>query len=129
MLERATVVSRIKENKTFAFCSECGFKVNLPNLERSDIGTDSSVWLQREEATARLRSTYEQHLSRVKGYRRGWAPPRCYLSFAPEQSKDAQILISDLQEAGIYIVKEAAQVQSSDYVILLDCPKYQELFD
>ena len=129
LLERATVVGRIKEKKTFAFCAECGDRVNLPDLERSDIGTDSSTWIQREEATARLRSTYEQHLSRIKGYRRGWATPRCYLSFAPEQENYAQKLISDLQEAGIYVIEEAAQVDSDDYVIVLDTPKYQRLFN
>ena len=129
LLERATVVGRIKENKTFAFCAECGDKVNLPDLQKSDIGTEASDWLKLEEATARLRSTYEQHLSRVKGYRRGWATPRCYLSFASGQENDAQKLTSDLQDAGIYVIEEVAQVQSDDYVILLDSPNYQRLWN
>ncbi|MDJ0902761.1 MAG: GTP-binding protein [Xenococcus sp. MO_188.B8] len=129
LLERATVVSRIKDKKTFAFCAECGDKVDLPDLEKSDIVTDVPDWLKREEATARLRSTYEQHLSRVKGYRRGWATPRCYLSFAPERKNYAKKLISDLQDAGIYVIEKASQVQSDDYVILLDSPDYQRLWN
>lgn len=127
-LERATVISRLKENKDFAFCAECGSKINLPNLEKSDIGIASSDWLKREESTARLRSTYEQYLSRVKGYRRDWTTPRCYLSYVPAQGTYAQRLISDLQDAGVYLITEASQVQSDDYVILLDTAAYQQLW-
>jgi small GTP-binding protein len=127
-LERATVVSRIREGKTFAFCAECGGRVDLPNLDKSGIGTGASDWLQREEAAARLRSTYEVYLSNVKSYRRGRATPRCYLSRAPGEENCAADLIHYLQDAGVYIIEEAAQVQPDDYVVVLDTLAYQRLW-
>jgi hypothetical protein len=75
-----------------------------------------------------LRSTYEAHLARVKGYRRGWAAPRAYLSQAPGQEAYAKKLTHDLQDAGVYIIEEVAQVQQDDYVVVLDTPAYQHVF-
>jgi hypothetical protein len=127
-LERSTVIARLRDAKNFAFCAECGSKVNLPNLEKTDIGTDASGWLKREEAAAKLRSTYEQYLSRVKGYRRDWATPRCYLSYASGQESYAQKLIHDLQDAGIYIVTDISTVRADDYVLMLDTSDYRTLY-
>ena len=127
-LERATLIKRIREGKTFAFCAECGNKVDLPELDRPGIGTEISWWLQREEAEARLRSTYEEYLSRVKGYRREWATPRCYLSHAPGQETYVEKLMHDLQDAGVYLIEEATQVQPDDYVVVLDTPAYQSAY-
>ena len=124
-LERATVISLIRENQTFAFCAKCGSKIDLPELDKPGIGTGASVWLQREEAAVRLRRTYEAHLSRVKGYRRGWATPRCYLSCAPGQENGAKELVHDLKDAGVYIIENPAHVQPDDFVVVLDTPAYK----
>lgn len=128
-LERATVVKRSREGKTFAFCDECGSRTDLPNFGRpATIGTGASVWLQREEAVARLRSTYEVHLTRVKSYRRAWSMPRCYVSRLPEEAARAEKLVHDLQVAGVYVLEQAAQVQPGDFVIILDTPDYQKAY-
>ncbi|PSB27786.1 TIR domain-containing protein [Stenomitos frigidus] len=125
-LERTTVTKRSREGKTFAFCEECGSKVDLPAAQPASIGTSASSWLQREEAIARLRNTYETHLSNVKGYRRQWAAPRCHLSYVPAQETWAKIFQHDLRDAGIYLVSDVAQVQPDDYVVVLDTPAYQQ---
>jgi hypothetical protein len=92
-LERATVIKRVREGKRFVFCEECGDKTDLPNFDQlQTIGIGASPWLQREEAAARLRSAYEVQLTKVKGYRRGWATPRCYVSHLPEQAAWAEKL-------------------------------------
>jgi small GTP-binding protein len=127
-LERATVIRLIRESKTFVFCAECGGKVDLPKLEKPGIGTGASIWLQREEATARLRSTYESHLSRVKGYRRERATPRCYLSRAPGEENLAEDIAHDLKDAGVYIIEYPNQVQPDDYIVILDTPDYQRIW-
>jgi hypothetical protein len=128
-LERATVIKRVHEGKRFVFCEECGYKTNLPNFDRlQTIGIGASPWLQREEAAARLRSAYEVQLTKVKGYRRGWATPRCYVSHLPEQAAWAEKLLRDLRDAGVYVLEQAAQVQSDDFVVLLDTPAYQKAF-
>jgi hypothetical protein len=127
--ERATVVKRVREGKRFVFCEECGDKTELPDFDKpSTIGVAASPWLQREEAAARLRSAYEVQLTKVKGYRRAWAAPRCYLSRLPEQAAWGETLTRDLREAGVYVVEQAAQVQPDDFVIVLDTPAYQKAF-
>jgi small GTP-binding protein len=127
--ERATVIKRVREGKRFVFCEECGEKTDLPDFDKpSTIGIAASPWLQREEAAARLRSAYEVQLTKVKGYRRTWAAPRCYLSRLPEQAAWGETLTQDLREAGVYVVERAAQVQPDDFVIVLDTLAYQKAF-
>ena len=127
--ERATVIKRVREGKHFVFCEECGEKTNLPSFDKPQtIGIGASSWLQLEEAAARLRSTYEVQLTKVKGYRRTWAVPRCYLSRLPEQAAWAKILIQDVREAGVYVVEQSAQVRPDDFIIVLDTPAYQRAF-
>ncbi len=127
--ERATVVKRVRENKRFVFCEECGEKTNLPSFDQPQtIGIGASPWLQREEAAARLRSAYEVALTRVKSYRRSWATPRAYLSRLPEQAAWADKLCHDLNDAGVYVVEQVAQVQPEDAFILLDTPAYRHAF-
>lgn len=128
--ERATVIKRSRGGKTFAFCDECGSRTDLPDFgQPQTIGTGASLWLQREEAVARLRSTYEVQLTRVKSYRRTWSVPRCYVSHLPEQSAWAEKLVHDLRDAGVYVVEQAAQVQPDDLVVLLDTPNYQKAYE
>src|SRR5205085_11150701 len=115
--------------KRFVHYEECGDKTDLPNFDQPQtIGISASSWLQREEAAARLRSAYEVQLTKVKGYRRTWAVPRCYLSHLPEQVARAEELIHDLRDAGVYVVERAEQVQPDDFVIVLDTPAYQKAF-
>jgi small GTP-binding protein len=128
--KRATVVERVRERKPFMFCDECGDKITLPDFDKpQSIGIAASPWLQLEEAAARLRSAYEVQLTKVKGYRRGWAAPRCYISRLPEQAVWAEKLVRDLRDAGVYVMEEAAQVQPDDYVVLLDTSAYQRAFN
>ena len=127
--ERATVIKRVREGKRFVFCEECGEKTSLPDFDKPQtIGIGASPWLQREEAAARLRSAYEVQLTKVKGYRRTWAVPRCYVSHADEQAELAAKLTHDLRDAGVYVVEQAAQVQADDFVVILDSPAYQKAF-
>jgi hypothetical protein len=127
--ERATIIKRVREGKRFVFCEECGEKTGLPNFDQPQtIGIGASLWLQREEAAARLRSKYEVQLTSIKSYRRGWAAPRCYVSRMDEQSEWAKELIKDLRDAGVYVVEQAAQVQPADFVVVLDTPAYQKAF-
>ncbi len=127
--KRATVIERVREHKPFMFCDECGDKITLPDFDRTQtIGIGASLWLQREEAAARLRSAYEVQLTKVKGFRRNWAVPRCYVSHHPEQAAWAKELIHDLRDAGVYVVEQATQVQADDFIVVLDTPAYQKAF-
>lgn len=124
-LQRATVTQLSREGATLAYCAKCGSPTPLPTVQQPSIGTSASPWLQREEAIARLRKTYETYLSNIKSYRRSWAAPRCYLSYVPEQKSWIKQLIHDLQNAQVYLVSRADQVQPDDYVVVIDTPAYQ----
>lgn len=127
--ERATVIKRVREGKRFVHCEECGAKTDLPDFDKPQtIGISVSLWLQREEAAARLRSKYEVQLTSIKSYRRGWATPRCYVSGVDGQSEWTKELMKDLRDAGVYVVEQAAQVKPDDYVVVLDTPAYQKAF-
>jgi small GTP-binding protein len=127
--KRATVVERVRDGKPFMFCDECGDRITLPDFDRpQSIGIGASQWLQREAAAARLRSAYEVLLTKVKGYRRNWAVPRCYVSHVPEQAAWAKELVHDLRDAGVYVVERPAQVRPDDFVVVLDTRAYQRAF-
>jgi hypothetical protein len=120
----------VREGKRFVFCEECGDKTDLPDFAKPQTtGIGASLWLQREEAAARLRSAYEVQLTRVKSYRRAWSIPRCYVSYLPEEFGWSEKLVHDLRAVGVYVVEQAAQVQPDDFVILLDTPNYQKAYD
>lgn len=125
--QRSTVVKRIREGKEFLFCDECGARVALPEIEKPQaLGAQVGRRVRRAEALARLRSTYEAHLVRVKGFRRDRTPPRCYLSHLPEQSARASQLTRDLRDAGAYVIEDGAQVGEDDFILLLGTPAYRE---
>jgi hypothetical protein len=126
--ERTIVVNRIREGKRFLFCAECGARVSLPELEKPVIDLQDAPWIRREKALARLRSTYEAHLVRVKAFRRDRAAPRCYISHLPEDSAWVRQLAHDLQDAGVYLLQGREQVESVDFVITVDSRRYQESF-
>lgn len=127
--ERATVLKRLREKKDFVFCDECGERIELPRLAaQKDIGISASPWLQRQEALARLRSSYEVEVTRVKSYRRDRAQPRCYVSRLPSEAAWADKLIADLRDAGVLVIEQPGQVQAEDIVLLLDSPEYQAAF-
>jgi hypothetical protein len=86
----------------------------LPDLERPPLGFEVPDWLKREEAMARLRNTYETNLVNVKGYRRGWAAPRCYISHSKEQNELVEGLVHDLADAGVFVIKEASKIETND---------------
>jgi small GTP-binding protein len=127
--KRDSVMEAARERLPSLYCYRCGKQTALPNFDRPPtIGIDASPWLQREEAAARLRSAYEVQLTKVKGYRRGWETPRCYVSHLPAQEAWAEELIHDLRDAGVYVVEQAAQVRPDDFVVVVDTPAYQKAF-
>ena len=127
--KREAVMEAVREGLPSLYCYKCGKQTDLPSFDQPQtIGIHASPWLQREEAAARLRSAYEVQLTKIKGYRRGWATPRCYVSYLPEQTTWAVDLIRDLRDAGVYVVEQANQVETDDFVVVLDTPAYQKTF-
>ena len=128
--ERATVVKRLREGKKFVFCEECGAKINLPDIEKPlAFGARDSRWIQREERLARLRSLYETHLVRIKGFRRDRVAPRCYISHMPEQASWVSQLEHDLRDAGVFVLENRAQIQANDFILMVGATAYKRAWD
>lgn len=127
--KRSTVIERVRDNRLFMFCDECGDKVLLPDLDKPQtIGIGGSPWLQREEAMARLRSFYAKQLTNIKSYRRGWATPHAFISHLPEQNLWAEKLIHDLRDAGVFIIERKEDIRPENFVIMLDTPAYRKAY-
>lgn len=77
---------------------------------------------------ARLRSSYEKHLTNIKSYRRGWASPRVFISRLPEQNQWAEKLIHDLRDAGAFVIEKPEDLKAEDFAIILDTPAYRRAF-
>jgi small GTP-binding protein len=118
--QRATVVNRVREGKSFLFCEECGEKIALPMLEEPlALASGASVQVRRNEAAARLRSSYEVYLGRVKGLRRDRTAPRCILRFAPEQSQVVTKVTRDLRDAGVHVLDSTEDLKTTDFMVLM----------
>lgn len=123
--ERTTVVKRIRDGKAFLHCEECGERIALPEIEKPLVlGARDARLVRRAEALARLRSTYEAHLVRVKGFRRDRAAPRCHISHAPEQAAWASQLARDLRDAGVYLPEEPGRALDDDFLVVVGTPDY-----
>jgi small GTP-binding protein len=127
--ERSTVVKRIREGKKFLHCEECGDRIDLPDIEQQPTADAQEVdWIRREEALARLRSAYETHLTRVKGFRRDRAAPRCYVSHLPAQAEWVARLTDDLRDAGVHVLTDLADLTGDDPILIADTLAYQQSF-
>ena len=120
----------MREGKKSIFCYECGAKTDLPDTEaKSDFGFETPDWLKREEALARLRNAYEANLVNVKGYRRGWETPRCYISCIGVQIEFADRLAHDLADAGVFVIEDASKVDANDNIIIVDSDAYKKAWE
>ena len=127
--KREAVMEAVRECLPSLYCYKCGRQTDLPTFDQPQtIGIGASPWLQREEAAAHLRSSYEVQLTKVKSYRRDRTAPRCYVSRVDQQSEWAKEFMKDLRDAGVYVVEQASQVQTDDFIIMLDTPAYQKAF-
>ena len=128
--ERATVIKRLRDQKDFLCCEECGERITLLKFEQPlSLGERDLQSINRAEALANLRKSYEMHLSRVKSFRRDRVSPRCFISCLPDQSDWITQLASDLRNAGVYIVENCTQVKSDDFILLLKTPDYSQAWN
>src|ERR1017187_7203555 len=125
--ERASIVQRRREGKSFVFCGECGLKITLA-ADDSPLQFGEGVLHQvaRQEALARLRSAYEANLARIKAFKRDRAAPRCYLSRAGGVDQLLSELLRDLRDAGVYVVERSQDLAEGDFVLAVWTPARRE---
>jgi small GTP-binding protein len=108
---REEVVRRVREGRPALYCSNCGDKISLAGIGEvvMPVRSDGGV-VEREQATADLRTRYEAALVTVKSLAKQAMKkrPTCFISYAwgepaHEQWVEKQ-LATDLLNAGIEVI-------------------------
>jgi small GTP-binding protein len=127
--DRATIMRMLRDGAKTMFCAKCGVKISLGELyEPVEIGARVLAQVDEEEAVARLRNKYEVFLARVKSFRSDRRTPRCYVSYAEEQSSWSMLLIRDLQDAGV-VVLDPTEIHRDDFIIIIGTPDYVDAME
>lgn len=111
VINRAVVRERLSAGASFAFCSECGEKTPLPNVDEPiQLTKRQADEVEANRRAADERSIFEQVLFRLKTHvtEQKLAVPECFISYAwgtPEHELWVERhLASDLQKAGVLVV-------------------------
>ena len=109
--ERNQVVRRIKDGKSFIFCSECGEKISLPRVTTEIALTPhDQKKLDQQQNLANMRTAFEAALTYIKGFIRDRDEiniPNCFISYAWGEIKHENWvarLAKDLENAGIDVI-------------------------
>jgi small GTP-binding protein len=112
-LARTVVSEQLAKGRSFAHCSNCGTRIELPAQERLDkrvvvVGREVGGELLEEQAIAMRRAAFEAAIVRIKrNSGQAASPPKCFVSYAWGESKHEQWVIRlamDLKKAGIDVV-------------------------
>ena len=79
----------MKEEKTFAFCNDCGEKLVLPTMaEPIQLTREVAAEVEVQRRTAEQRSRFEQAIFRVQAYvaDQKIPPPECFLTDCRDES-------------------------------------------
>ncbi|MBE8471235.1 TIR domain-containing protein [Streptomyces justiciae] len=127
--DRTVVIGALRDRLGTMFCSRCGERIALPDLDGPvALGEEDSRLVGTDRAAARLRGAYETRLVRVKSFRADRAVPRCYVSHLPEDAEWVAQLARDLRDAGVLVVEEAGDVQDDDFVLAVVTRAYAREF-
>lgn len=148
--ERHIVIRRIQEGKTFLFCDEDAEKLSLPKVtERIALSPENRALVVRDEALAKLRTTYETALSSVKRLVHAsgqQAAPTSFISYAWGDSTHAhwvQSLADDLCQAdfdvvldqwdnaaiGASITRFISRIEQCDFILAIGTPSYRQKYE
>jgi WD40 repeat protein/GTPase SAR1 family protein len=108
---REEVIRKVQDKKKAMFCSECGRKISLAGVEEIlPPGRGGVERIEKEHATAELRTRYESALVAIKSLARTRRKkrPTCFISYAwgvreHEQWVEKRLAI-DLRNAGIEVI-------------------------
>ncbi|NUO40657.1 MAG: TIR domain-containing protein [Streptomyces sp.] len=123
--DRTVVIGSLREELRTMFCSRCGERIALPEIEGPvALGAEDNRIVGKERAVARVRSAYETRLVRVKSFRADRAAPRCYVSHLPEDADWVALLTRDLRKAGVLVVEDVEDVREDDVVLAVVTSEY-----
>jgi small GTP-binding protein len=146
-LNRGVVREQIAKGKDFAFCSQCGDKIVLPNSNKPiQLTKEQADEVEAGRRVADQRSRFEQVLFRLKSYvtEHRIAPPECFISYAwgnPDHEQWVERnLATDLQKAGINVILDkwenrrigssiarfVERVEECDQIVVVGTPLYRQ---
>jgi small GTP-binding protein len=147
LLDRSVVRQRLKDEKTFAFCNECGAKLTLPTMEEPiQLTREEQAEVETQRRAAEQRTRFEQAVFRVQAYvaEQKITPPETFISYAwgvPEHERWVEKrLATDLQKAGINVVLDrwensrigssilrfVERIEDCGHVIVIGTPLYRQ---
>jgi len=148
--ERVEIIKRIKQQKSFLFCGECGEEITLPPaiVEKPSVRGRAETLAQDQQA-ANQRTEFETALTQLKGLIRNRdpqrTPPSCFVSYAWGVDKHERWVARfarDLQNADVHALvdrKDNAKIGSSittfvnqieqvDFVVVVGTPEYMSKY-
>ena len=150
LLERSVVRQRIKEEKGFAFCNDCGERLSLPTMaEPIQLTLDVKAEVDLQRRAAEQRTRFEQTVFRLLAYtaEQDISPPATFISYAwgtaDQERWVEKRLAPDLQKAGIDVILDrwhntiigssiarfVERIEKADRIIMIGTPLYRHKYE
>jgi hypothetical protein len=150
LLDRSVVRQRLKEEKTFAFCNDCGKKLSLPVMaEPIQLSREVQTEVTSQRHAAEQRTRFEQAIFRVRTYvaEQKTTPPETFVSYARGVAEHERWvekrLAPDLQKAGINVLLDrwhnaqigasvgrfVERIEKSDRIVVIGTPAYRRKYE
>lgn len=148
--ERSEIAKRLKAQKAFMFCGECGGKIAfLSQREEQHLSAVTRETLEREQVSALERTVYAKALVWVKSYLRGRGQgkvPLVFISYAwgvETQERWVKKLAMDMQDAGIEVILDdwdnstlgssvsrfISRIEHCDFIVVVGVPLYLDKYE
>jgi hypothetical protein len=85
LLDRSVVRQRLRDEKAFAFCNDCGERLALPKMaEPIQLTREAQAEVESQRRAAEQRTLFEQAVFRVQAYvaEQKVTPPETFISYA-----------------------------------------------
>jgi small GTP-binding protein len=146
-LDRAVVRERLRGNKSFAFCPECGENLVLPKADEPiQLTQTQQRKVDEQRWFAEQRTRFEQVVYQLASYveSQSAARPECFISYAwgdREQERWVEKnLATDLQKAGIKVLLDkwensrtgssimrfVERIEECDHIIVVGTRQYRQ---
>jgi hypothetical protein len=146
-LNRAVLSAQFRQGSSFAFCSQCGEKLPLPDAgEPIQLTQVEQHKVNEQQWFAARRSLFEQAVFQIMSYVEGqkMERPDCFISYAwgdREQERWVEKnLATDLQKAGIKVLLDrwensrtgsnimrfVERIEECDHIIVVGTPLYRQ---
>jgi GTPase SAR1 family protein len=145
---RASILDRLAGGKTFTFCTDCGYRLDLSTYGGRQGGRDDALKsaVEEEAGVSSARREFEAALVHVKRYAKGRGKmPSCFLSYSWEDDEHRRWvtrLATDMAKADVDVIYDqwdnleigsnlasfVDRVFACDFVALIGTPGYLQKY-